>query len=476
MLTHLRVLSDAEVAQVHERTARVLEDIGLRVDSELARGLLCRAGATVDEGRRRVRMPRRLLEDSLRLAPREFSLGGRRDDWCLPMNAGHFTLLADGGATRVYDTQTGELRAPTRQDWIESTRLQDAIDDIGVYWSMVEAGKAQMDAADHVVYFGDLFRLFTKHAQDSFDEPRTARVLLEVLDLVFGGRDEVRRRRPFSFLITPASPLVIEGPHTDAWLALRGWGIPVAVMPMPLMGATAPGSLISTLVTANAETLGALCLIQAAEPGTPFIYAPVTAVMEPRTGRYYAGAIEGAILNAGATEMARHYGLPVEASGGGTDQYVPGVQAAYEKATTSLLAALSWPDIQVGPGLLAGATVYNTEQLVLDVEVFRVCRRAMEGIDSRDELWLDEALAEVGPGGTFLGQASTRRNVREGEWYLPRLGFRDSWQAFVSAGRPDILAEARETAVALLSRQAPRPFGDDVERELAALAARAHLI
>lgn len=473
MRTELRVLSEGERERVHEETARVLWEVGLRIDSEQGRRLLEEAGAAVDEGSRRVRIPRRLLEESLRLAPRQFSLGGRREGWELPLNAGEFSLLADGGATRVYDLAAGALREPTDGDWVESTRLQDAIDDIGLYWSMVDAGKAAMDKADYIEYFADLFRLFTKHAQDSFDAPHAAAALLEVMDVVFGGREAVRRRHPFSFLITPASPLVIEGPHTDAWLALRGWDIPVAVMPMPLMGATAPGSLVATLVVANAETLGTLCLVQAAERGTPFIYSPVTAVMEPRTGRYYAGAIEGAILNAGATEMARHYGLPIESSGGGTDQYEPGVQAAYEKASTSLLATLACPDILVGPGLLAGATVYSREQLIVDVEVYRLCRRAMQGVDSRDELWPGDVFERIGPGGTFLGESSTRRNVRQGEWALPQLGFRDSWEAYLGAGRPDILEEARDKAFDLLASHEAPPLGDDVEQELRELADRA---
>ena len=55
---------------------------------------------------------------------------------------------------------------------------------------------------------------------------------------------------------------------------------------MPMMGATAPGSLLATTLLANCETLGVLCLVQAAEPGTPFIYAPIALTMDPRSGRY----------------------------------------------------------------------------------------------------------------------------------------------------------------------------------------------
>ena len=76
----------------------------------------------------------------------------------------------------------------------------------------------------------------------------------------------------------------------------------------------APGSLLATTVIGNCETLGMLCLLQAAAPGTPFIYAPVLAAIDPRSGRYGAGAIEGSLLGAACTEMARYYGLPAEAS------------------------------------------------------------------------------------------------------------------------------------------------------------------
>ena len=143
--------------------------------------------------------------------------------------------------------------------------------------------------------------------------------------------------------MTPTSPLVLERSCIDTWLALRGYDIPVAIMPMPLMGATAPASMTATLVVANAETLATLCVVQAAEPGTPTIYAPGRPPSDPRSGRLAGGGIEHAIMAAAGTQMARLYGLPVEASGCGTDQFVPGAQAAFEKATTALFTALALP-------------------------------------------------------------------------------------------------------------------------------------
>ena len=424
--TELRVLSPAEREQVHERTLHVLATKGMRVDTAQGRVILREAGAQVDEETRGVLFPEELVERSIDMATKEFALGGRRADWSFALNAGGFSLCADGGSNVLLDRRTGERRDSTFEDWLEMTRVLDAIEDIGMYWCMIDGGLDWSTPAGMVEYLTHLFGTFGRHVQDSFDTPRVMPWVTRALEVVFGSREEVRRRHPFSFLITPASPLIIEEHYTESWLASRGYDIPVAVMPMPLMGATAPGSRIATLVQANCEVLGTLCLVQAADPGVPFIYAPVVASMDPRSGHYSGGAMEHYVLGAAATEMARHYGFPVLASGCGTDHFVPSLQAAYEKALSALLVTLSWPDLLVGPGMLGGASVMSFEQLVMDVEVFRAARAAHEGITVSDESWLDEAVAHVDFGGSFLFEKSTKENVRRGEWVMSRFGLHDT--------------------------------------------------
>ncbi len=88
MSTLLRVLSDAEIGEIHARSLAVLARTGMRIDSARARQLLEAAGARVDHADRRVRFPRSLVEASLAAAPRQFSLGGRRSGFELHMNAG----------------------------------------------------------------------------------------------------------------------------------------------------------------------------------------------------------------------------------------------------------------------------------------------------------------------------------------------------------------------------------------------------
>jgi trimethylamine--corrinoid protein Co-methyltransferase len=374
----------------------------------------------------------------------------------------------------VYDAATGARRPSTREDWEAATRLIDAIDEIGAYWRVVTAGLEGSGPGPAVAHWAATFRLFSKHVQDVPANADEAAWLLEVLGTVFGGREAVRRDHPFSILFCPVSPLGLEEGYTDALLAIAGWDVPIAVMPMPMMGTSAPAGLRSTIVLGNAEVLGTLCLVQAATPGTPFIYAPALAVMEPRSGRWGGGAVEHALLGAATTEVARGYGLPVASSSGGSDAFAPGIQAAYERALNWCLPAVSWPDILVGPGSLGGSSTLCLEQLVLDVEVYRACRRLRAGIaDGAGEADVVAAIDEVGPVGEFLGRTATRDAVHAGEWHLPRFGSHGTWERWDAAGRPDILDEARAAVAAAIAGHEPLPMDDAVDAELVRLERRA---
>ena len=463
------VLSDEERAQIHERTLHVLETTGMRVDTPQGRDILREAGAHVDDTTCMVKFPPDLVERSLKSARRELTLGARRPGWSHPTGAGRTTLVAAGEATMTKDSLTGEIRPGTREDWNVGTRLIDAMDEIGVYWLMVSSTEQQQEpagsaVAQEVKYMAKVQRSFSKHVQDSSENPEAMRYQLEILAAIFGGRDEVARLHPYSFLLTPLSPLVMEQKATEAALTLSGWDIPVAVMPMPMAGTTAPASLAATVLLGNCEVLGCLCLLEAAEPGRPVIYAPIFATMRPGTGALTNDAAHSA-LGAACTEMARHYGLPSLSFGFESDHVVTDAQIGYEKALSCLTTMLSRPDILVGPGSLGGAMVWSAEQTVIDCEVFRLSERICQGISLDDRL-LDDVIGAVGPGGHFLGERSTRRLIQAGELTLPGLGWHRSREAWEASGQPSLLDQAHERVEQLLADHEPVPLPDDVEREL----------
>jgi trimethylamine--corrinoid protein Co-methyltransferase len=466
MKTRLQVLSEEERARVHEESLHVLQHAGVRVQTPLGRQMLKDAGASVDESGEVVRFPRKLVERSLELAPKDFSLGARRPDADLRMNSGDSTLCPDGAGTMVLDRDSGERRPATYDDWQGITRIADALDEIGLYWTQVSPSDVGDTPAEQVDYMCRVHRNFSKHVQDTIRAPESAPWLTEVLQVIFGSVDDIRERHPMSYVLCPTSPLVIDREYTETYLALRGLKIPAAVMPMPLMGATAPASMVSTLVQGNCEVLSMLCLLQAHEPGVPIIYAPVLAVMDPRSGRLRNASMETSIMAVAATEMARFYGLPAQTTPGASDAHIADAQCAYEGGAMALPTALAWPDILVGPGLLDGSMVSCLEKLVIDVEIFRFARQAHRGLVTDDEKWLTRDIEQVGSGGHYLSQPSTRASVHSGEWFLSDLGAHESYETWRASNKADFLEEARARADHILATHEPLPLDEGAEKEL----------
>jgi trimethylamine--corrinoid protein Co-methyltransferase len=478
MRTLYRVLSDEDRHRVHEESLKILENTGVRVETPLGRKILRGAGATVDDDSKLVKFPRALVESSLKFICRDFTLSARRPGADLvftdgQLDGGDCVLLPDGSTPLVLDGETGERRAGTYEDWKAATRLADSLDEIGMYWEVVDTKDLVVGMGDYVEHACRVFRNFSKHVSDGTSTTAQNPWFLEIIQTIFGSKEEIRTKHPVSHGLYPQSPLIIDKVYTEAYLGLKGWNIPVHIMPMPMMGATAPGTMISTVVQGNCEVLAMICLLQANEPGVPIIYAPALATMNPRTGSVSDGCMNFSLMSAAATEMARYYRLPAESSPGGTDSHVVDLQDGYECGAMQLASHLAWPDIAVGPGTLDGSFVSSLEQMYLNVEIFRLARHAHRGIDTSGEKWLVDQIERVGPGGDFLGERTTVESIRNGEWYLPGVGTRTSYDDWCAGGRKDVLADISEKVAEILEAYEPLPLGDDVERELEKISKRA---
>ncbi len=420
----------------------------------------------MDETSQVVRFPVSMVETSLRLAPKDFILGARRPGCDLTMNSGGCRLMMSGQGTQTLDRNTGNIRLATSNDLLEATRLADGLDAIGVYWDIVEASDRGHSIGDFVEHMTAVCQNFSKHIQVPTATAEQAPWLLEILQVVFGDLGTIRQRHPLSFVLCPQSPLMIDEHYTDAYLALAGNNIPVGVMPMALMGATAPASLIGTVLVSNCEILAMLCLLQVAEPGVPVIYAPVSALMDPRTGILSGGRPGHGLIAAAACEMARYYGLPAIVSAMGTNCHEPGIQAGYERGMNTLTAMLSGPDLLEGAGLLSGGMILSLEQMLIDAEVFHFCRQVRRGLDCGTDKLLVETIETVGPGGHFIEELSTLEALRSTEWTMSDLGVHCSLEEWQATGRPALREEARAKVEHILETHRPMPLEETALREL----------
>jgi len=77
--SHLRlqVLSPDDVRQIHQATLELIESIGVRFPSQRALDILADHGASVDRQKQVARIPGHVVEEAMRRAPTEYTLGAR---------------------------------------------------------------------------------------------------------------------------------------------------------------------------------------------------------------------------------------------------------------------------------------------------------------------------------------------------------------------------------------------------------------
>jgi trimethylamine--corrinoid protein Co-methyltransferase len=304
----------------------------------------------------------------------------------------------------------------------------------------------------------------------SVKEDWEARALLRMAEALAGGRDELRRRPPFTTIICTVSPLHQERFGMDLALTLAEAGIPVSFYPMPILGATAPVTIAGAAVVDNAELLSATVLVQLAHPGGKVIHGGGPTAMQMKSGAYASNAPEAMLLRSIQGHMADFYGMPAWFGAGATTAKEPGAQSAYENALAMVMAYANGADVTFGTGLLDGSRILCLENVVVDDEVFRMVRRILRGVAVDDETLAVDLVKRMGFGGDYLFERHTRAHVRE--LWQARLGETGTYEAWQQAGSPSTNERAAARVAEILAAE-PEPFPDDLGREFDAIIAAA---
>jgi trimethylamine--corrinoid protein Co-methyltransferase len=459
------VLSREEQERLHHQSLRLLDEVGVRFHSRKALSILEQAGARVDWEGKIARIPAELVDHALQVAPKSFVLGARNPAFDFPVPAASPRYCIDGTAAFTIDFETGERRYGRFSDIADAMRIFQHMD-LGVMaWAPVSASDRPAPARALHEFFA-MLQYCSKHGQHELHSPDQVPYLLEGLEAVMGGQDAVKARKNFSLIYCPVAPLTHDGPMLDAYLMLGEYELPVSVLPMPVSGSTGPAGLYSNVCVVNAENLSSLVIYQLAHPGRPVMYGSATGIVNFMTGDFLGGTPEMGLMSAAAVDMARFYGLPCMTAGLTSDANQPGAEAVMEKIISTIPAVLSGADIIVGYGEIQSDQALILEQIMVDNEIAHFLQRIYEGVDGDPRKDLFEDTAQVGPGGHFLNRRSTRLAARAGEFYHPSLQTRQSYESWVSRGRPEMYARAREKVLEILAGPLVDPLPEDVSARL----------
>ncbi len=280
-------LSASEKGALHEHVLHVLSQVGVGIRSESVLRAVEEGGARIDRARGVARFTPEQVQDCLSRTPHSVRLAARDPRHDLSIGEGApLACTTDGEASMVLDDATGTVRNATKQDLLHFYRLFDALPQLDFIWTSLMA-----DDLDPVVggVENDLIALesTSKHVQSVVAHSlEQVPPLLEMLRAIAGA--PLHERPIYSSLHCPVSPLQFEGDKLDASVALARNGVPILLYPLPLMGTTAPMSMLGTAVVTIAEFLAGVVIFQSAAPGCSLMVMTTGGVGDPRTGDYRA--------------------------------------------------------------------------------------------------------------------------------------------------------------------------------------------
>jgi len=454
-------LSKEEIETIHGASLEVLEDVGIKVMSEQALTILEEAGAKVDYGKNYASIPKNLVEEALKVAPKTITYGARNPKYDFVLNKKQPHFCADGDPPFILDWETGERRYSTTEDVAHCAVIADYLDHVHLTWVMLTPTDVPSPMQE-LVGICTCLRNTEKHVEDGALNAVTARYQIEIATAIVGDKKRLRERPIISAVQCPFSPLTYDKGITEGAIELGKAGIPVVIYPMPLLGATSPATTAGTVVIANADFLGGLVIQELAAPGAPVVYSVGTGTMDFKTGAQ-SGSPENSLMEVALGQLARYYALPDERPVFYGASKLLDTQAGNYRLS-SLLTHMSIepvPDIVLGLGGLGGTT--SLEAMIIDNEIVDFALRFAQGFEVNDDTLAMDVIRKVGPGGNFLGEKHTLEHFKDA--WTPRIDI-NALRTWEKEGVESLGKLANEKVKEILATHKPDPLPEDVDKEV----------
>jgi len=462
-------LSSEDIAAVHRAALQILEKTGMKYEAGLTAvaDMLKSRGAAVDPERSRIFFKPELVISQVELAPAQVILCSRDGGNDLDLTRHRVYLGTGGAAVKILDLADGQARASTLNDLYQLGRLADALDNIHFYLRPCIPTDIPVAAYDVNSFFACL-KATSKHVMAGVANEEGLHKVLDLAAMIAGSRQALVEKPFISIIASFAiSPLKLCTQSTLIMLEAVRNRIPVALSAAPMAGSTSPVTMAGTLAQLHAEQLAGITICQLVNPGAPVLYGGIPGRANLRSLGYLGGAVECGMMNAAIHQLAHHIGVPNYNSSGLTDAKIPDTQAGWEKALTTVLAAMGGSNfVHHAAGMLESMLAVAYEQFVIDDEIIGMCCKVLDGIRVDEEHLALAAIDQVGPGGSFITSPHTMMHMRREYYSGNGVADQDSRERWMEKGSPDTRTRAREIAKTILAREEKTHIPADTEQAI----------
>ncbi|WP_028306617.1 trimethylamine methyltransferase family protein [Desulfitibacter alkalitolerans] len=443
------MLSTECLEQIHQASLTIISEIGIKVEDEAFRNTLQNWGCEVKGCR--VHFPILLIEQMLKNLEKEIRLSNGEKE--IILDKGKTYSHATGGMPNIVDHNTGNHRLAVSDDLIKAIHLMNELKHVDLpcasYYLEDIPGQV-----NQIKQFEYMLRYTNKPFYGpGVSSPEEAKYIAELFNVFieFQGL-KAKEAYPCVVGISPESPLYYPKQITDTMRIIINTGIPTVMLIAPIVGISAPMTMAGALAQMNASMLAFATMSYMINPQTPVIYGARLSFANMKNGVSIWGLPEVGVASAGAVQLAKKYGFISDVYGFSCSACDNDLQSGYEKAINALLPALAGANLLSGMGSLASLTLGSYTQLVVDDEIFAMIKKAIKGFLVNEDTLALNIVADAAREGNYLAQEHTVRHLRNGEVFIPTLGFDRLLTDWIRDNKPTIDEKARQRVEDLLAK------------------------
>jgi trimethylamine--corrinoid protein Co-methyltransferase len=463
MQPNLELLSPDLLARILDEAFQLMQNPGIKVQSELARSLLMDAGASV--AGEVVKIPEKIIRTALDTTPTAFNLYDRDEN--ITVRYGGNIVHFDPGSSGVHilDPETLEHKSSQTPDLVKLVKVVEMLPQYAAQSTAIVCNDVPKE-------IGDLYRLYivllfsNKPIVTGSFSLQTLPVMIDMMAIFAGGRKALAEKPQVVFDVCPSPPLIWSDFGAGNLIELARSMTPAQLISMPLAGAAAPITLLGSVVQHAAESLSGIAIHQLANPGAPIVWGGAPAIFDMRRGTTPMGAIETAMIDVAYAQVGKSLNLPTHTYLGASDAKIVDAQAGMESGMSALVGALAGINMISGAGMLDFLACQSLEKLVVDAEAIAMVQRLLAGIEVRTNTLATEFFEGINFKGDFLKQKTTRDLFSKEQTLPSSVIDRDTIRGWQTSGSPDTFTRAKARSLELLrSYEQPRSSPEQ-DREL----------
>ncbi len=445
----MKVLSDNEVQNIVDATSRILEETGVKLDSPEVLKKLQQKGIPVDMDTGVVKFPIEVQKKCLESAPKEIPVVNRNGEHQYTIGDGSTHFASGHNAVFFDDPVTGEHRQFTVKDVKDYVAVSHQLQDVEMIG--LPASPSDVPPQSSLLYsLQEAFAGSDKPVYFSTDSAQLNHYAIEMAHAV--APDAVKNGAYMITQLSPTSPLFWEKGAIEGVVECAERKFPVAILPEPISGITAPYSLAGLVTVHNAEALSGIFITQIINPGTPVIWASSWTTFDMKKSVALVGSVETTLCRIAGAQVTKHYNLPLHTTAPNSDNHVHDEQNSWEKTLSVFSAAAAGNELIINMGMYACGLTISLEQLVMDAEIVGQVRRLKQGIDASPNMIAEDLIKKVGHNGSFIMEDHTLDLLNSQEHRTPLVAVRESMDIWKDNGGKDAKKLAKDIVEDLLAK------------------------